>query len=162
VSSVSCGSAVFCGAAGYYTDASGDFQGFVVTRTGVTWGAVIDPSAIGSKAALGAESISCTATRFCTAVGDDVVSDGSSVGFVVSDTNGAWATRMRSRSPRPRGGGRHWIRCRAAFRDCAAAGNGLYPDSAIAGATPTSRSSWTRPSVRGATRSSSGTRDVEC
>jgi hypothetical protein len=135
VSSVSCGSAVFCGAAGYYTDASGDIQGFVVTRTGVTWGAVIDPSAIGSKAALGAESISCTATRFCTAVGDDVVSDGSSVGFVVSDTNGAWGDANEITISSTFGaGGTSLDQVSCSFPgDCAAAGNGLYPDSAISG-----------------------------
>jgi len=134
-----------------------------VTRTGVTWGAVIDPSAIGSKAALGAESISCTATRFCTAVGDDVVSDGSSVGFVVSDTKwrvgDANEITISSTSGPADAIGSGVVQLSRRLRR---RGNGLYPDSAIAGATPTSRSSWTRPSVRGATRSRFRTRDVEC
>jgi len=48
---------------------------------------------------------------------DDVVSDGSSVASSSATPMARGATRMRSRSPRPSGpAGRHWIRCRAAFR----------------------------------------------
>ena len=73
VASVSCSSVGNCGAAGSYADSSGDIHGFVVSETSGSWGAaseIVDPSAVGSTKALGAESISCTATGDCTAVGD--------------------------------------------------------------------------------------------
>jgi hypothetical protein len=136
--SVSCSSAGNCGAAGEYTDSAGDVRGFVVNETGGTWAdasEVNDPDSIGSAKALGAESISCTATGSCTAVGDVIVSGGGSVGFAVSEKSGVWGgiTEMTITSPFGAGGtSLDNVSCTAPG-ECSAAGNGLYPDSAISG-----------------------------
>jgi hypothetical protein len=125
--SVSCSSAGNCGAAGMYTDSATDVRGFVVNETGGTWGAaseVLDPSAI-----------SCTATGGCTAAGDDVVAGGSSVGFAVSETGGQWgnAIEITMTSQFGRGGTSLDNVVCTSPGNCSAAGNGLYPDTAISG-----------------------------
>jgi len=94
VNSVSCTSAGNCGAGGSYLDSAGDGQGFVVTETNGTWGTateVVDPLAIGSANAAGVESLSCTATGSCSAVGLDVTTGGAPTGFVLTETGGSWS-----------------------------------------------------------------------
>jgi hypothetical protein len=138
VSSVSCSSVGNCAAAGSYADSSGDIHGFVVNESNGAWGAaseIVDPSAIGSTKALGAESISCTASGDCTAVGDVVVANGGSVGFAVNEVNGGWddATEITISSAFGAGGtSLDEVSCTSPGY-CSAAGNGMYPDSAVSG-----------------------------
>jgi hypothetical protein len=138
VNSVSCSSAGNCGAAGGYTDSSGNFQGFVVNETNGTWGIagqVVDPSAVGSPNALGAESISCTGDGSCTATGDDIISGGDSVGFAVGETGGTWSDAEEITISSAFGAGGtslDTVSC-SSPGNCSAAGNGLFPDSAVSG-----------------------------
>ena len=138
VASVSCSSVGNCGAAGSYADSFGDIHGFVVSETSGSWGAasgVVYRSAVGSTKALGAESISCTATGDCTAVGDVVVANGSSIRFAVNEVNGGWddATEITISSAFGAGGtSSDEVSCTSPCY-CSAAGNGLYPDSAVSG-----------------------------
>jgi hypothetical protein len=136
--SVSCSSAGNCGAAGSYTDGSGNVQGFAVNEANGTWGnatEVIDPSAVGSPDALGAESISCSGTGSCVAVGDEIVAGDASVGFAVSESGGTWsdANEITISSSLGSGGtSLDNISC-SSPGNCSAAGNGLYPDAAVSG-----------------------------
>ena len=138
VLSVSCSSAGNCGAGGSYTDSAGDTQGFVVNETGGSWGnasEVIDPSAIGSTAAFGVESISCTAAGSCSAVGNDIISGNVSVGFAVSETGGTWsdANEITISSTFGAGGTSLDVISCTSPGNCSAGGNGLYPDAAVSG-----------------------------
>lgn len=138
VNSISCTSDGNCGAAGAYTDATGNVWGFVVTESGGTWGVaseVMDPLAIGSANASGAASISCTANGSCSAVGFDVVTGGVPVGFVTSETGGTWsaATDITITSSLGAGGdGMVAVSC-SSPGNCSAEGTAVYNDAAVHG-----------------------------
>jgi hypothetical protein len=98
VSSVSCASAGNCAALGYYTDGSGHGQAFVFSQTDGTWGSAIKLPGYGTLNKLGyldSASVSCASAGNCSAVGG--YRDGSSRSqvFVVSETNGTWATAIK-------------------------------------------------------------------
>ena len=88
--SVSCTSPGNCSAGGYYTDASGDRQAFVASRTKGTWRAAIEVPGI---AALGQtesiiDSVSCSSPGNCSAIGIDSSGDGHA--FLVDQVSGVW------------------------------------------------------------------------
>ena len=138
VNSVSCTSAGNCGAGGSYLDSAGDGQGFVVTETNGTWGTateVVDPLAIGSANAAGVESLSCTATGSCSAVGLDVTTGGAPTGFVLTETGGSWsaATEITMTSTLGTGGAELSAVSCTSPGNCGAEGAGVYQDTAVHG-----------------------------
>jgi hypothetical protein len=92
--SVSCASAGNCSAGGYYTDTSGHYQAFVVTRAGGTWGKAEEVPGIAALNKGGnavTMSVSCASAGNCSAGG--YYGDGSSSGgqaFVVTQASGTW------------------------------------------------------------------------
>jgi hypothetical protein len=102
VNSISCASAGNCSAGGYYTDADGNTQAFVVSEVNGTWGTAIQVAGTGSLAAgAGAQaraeiySVSCVSAGNCTAGGDSFANTNESQiaeAFLVSEVNGTWGT----------------------------------------------------------------------
>src|SRR5215472_2593389 len=80
--SVSCAAPGDCSAGGYYSDASGHEQAFVVTQTNGTWGSAKEIPGTGALNAGGSarvDSMSCGAPGNCTVQA-----------FVVNETGGTW------------------------------------------------------------------------
>ena len=97
--SVSCAAAGDCSAGGYYSDASGHEQAFVVTQTNGTWGRAKEIPGTGALNAGGSarvDSISCGAPGDCSTAGQyaSKTVDGISTvqAFVVNETGGTWRT----------------------------------------------------------------------
>ncbi len=138
VNSISCTSSGNCSAGGAYTDASGYVQGFVVNETGGTWGTateVIDAQEVGSANAVGVQSVSCSATGSCSAVGFDVTTGGAPTGFVLSETSGTWssATEVTMTSTIGSGGAElNAVSC-SSPGNCSAIGDGVYQDASVHG-----------------------------
>ncbi len=97
VNSVSCWRQDDCAAGGFYTDASGHQQAFVVTEHNGVWGqaaevpgtAALNGDTSASSAQVSA--LSCAPSGYCAAAGD-YDSAGTQQVFVVSETNGRWGT----------------------------------------------------------------------
>jgi hypothetical protein len=99
VTSVSCGAAGKCAAGGFYTDASGHQQAFVVKETNGIWDSAEEVPGTASLNAGGyaqVNSVSCPAVGNCSAGGQYASAsvDGVTVSqaFVVNETNSAWGT----------------------------------------------------------------------
>jgi hypothetical protein len=100
VTSVSCGSATSCAAAGFYTDADSNQQGFVVSEINGRWQTAIEVPGLGTLNKGGnadVNSVSCGAAGNCAAGGfyKDSVGYGTSYltqAFVVNESNGTWGT----------------------------------------------------------------------
>jgi hypothetical protein len=99
VTSVSCGSGRYCVAVGYYTDSSGDTQGFLDSETNGTWAQAAEGPGLAALNAGGdaaAFTVSCASAGNCGVGGDytdGVLVDGSygnGQGFVVDEKNGVW------------------------------------------------------------------------
>jgi hypothetical protein len=94
VSLVSCWSAGNCGAAGSYTDASGDSQGFVAIERNGRWGRAEQVPGLSARSAVESgqvDSLSCAPGGGCAAGGDYTDASGSSQAFVVAaGRNGRW------------------------------------------------------------------------
>ena len=133
VSSVSCASAVDCGAGGFYTDGSGHRQAFVVSRVNGFWRAAAEVS---GTAALNAgedaqvSSVSCRSAGNCTAGGYFTDGAGRQQAFVVREVNGAWgaAAEVRATAALNAGGDAQvsWVSCGSAG-NCTA--GGYFTDS---------------------------------
>jgi hypothetical protein len=95
VSEVSCASAGNCSAGGYYTDASGTTQPFVVSETKGTWGTA---ETVPGAATLGKEAsvdvLSCGSAGNCSAGGSYRDGSGHHQAFVVDETKGTWGTAI--------------------------------------------------------------------
>ncbi len=82
VNSVSCSSATFCVAGGYYYDSANHYQSFVSTWNGSTWS---DQELAGALNAAGdsqVASVSCTTSTFCAAGGRYAAAVGNYQSFV--------------------------------------------------------------------------------
>jgi len=93
VSSVSCASPGSCAAGGgYYADASGHQQAFVVSQKNGSWGTAQEVAGnlnIGPDPGAGVATVSCGSAGNCAAGGQ--YEDGSGhQGFVAVETNGVW------------------------------------------------------------------------
>jgi hypothetical protein len=93
VNSMSCGSAGNCDAGGYYTDASGHTQAFLVSQVNGIWRTAIEvpgTSALNLGMDAQVDSVSCGSAGNCVAVG--YYTDGSTLeeAFRVSQVNGTW------------------------------------------------------------------------
>src|ERR1700735_2638315 len=93
--SVSCASAGNCSAGGYYTDASGHTQMFVVTEVNGSWGTaqeVPGTAALNKGGGAGTNSVSCASAGNCSAGGYYTDASGHTQAFVVTEVNGSWGT----------------------------------------------------------------------
>jgi hypothetical protein len=94
VTGLSCASGGYCVAAGYYTDAAGHSQGFVVTGVRGRWrnaAAVAGLAALNTSGNAQVTSVSCPAAGQCAAAGSYASASGGQ-GFVVSQASGVWGT----------------------------------------------------------------------
>jgi len=95
VNSVSCATADDCAAGGYYQDAHGHTQAFVVDETNGSWGTAIKvpgTATLNSGGYAEVNSVSCAAAGNCIAGGSyaDGSDTSSAQAFVVDETNGSW------------------------------------------------------------------------
>jgi len=95
VHSVSCGSAGYCSAGGFYYDSFGNRQAFLVTQSGGFWGTakqVGGITALNTGGAAGILSVSCPPSGNCSACGYYRDSSGNQQAFLVSRSNGTFGT----------------------------------------------------------------------
>jgi hypothetical protein len=95
--SVSCATAGNCAAGGFYTDASGHQQAFVVAETNGTWGTAVDAPGSGALNAGGLaaiKSVSCATAGNCAAGGFYTDASGNEQAFVLTEKNGTWGTAV--------------------------------------------------------------------
>jgi len=93
--SLSCSAAGNCSAGGYYTDASGRQQAFVVSETGGSWGTAAEvpgTAALNGGGYAVITSVSCATAGNCSAGGQYTDSTPATEAFVVSETGGSWGT----------------------------------------------------------------------
>jgi hypothetical protein len=97
VESVSCASARNCSAGGWYKDASGNRQAFVVKQVNGGWGSAVE---VPGTAALNAGgdalliSVSCASAGNCSAGGRYRDGSNGEHAFVVSQVNGTWGNAL--------------------------------------------------------------------
>jgi hypothetical protein len=137
VSSVSCGSAGNCAAAGSYLDGSGREQAFLVGERNGAWGKAIEVPGLGVLNAGGsaqANSVSCASAGNCAAGGSYTDGSFQQQAFVVGERNGAWgkAIEVPGSGALNVGGGRPRPVAQVNSVSCASAGNcaagGFYTD----------------------------------
>jgi hypothetical protein len=91
---ISCPSAGNCTAVGYYATAQADYQGFIVSETGGTWGSAQQVPGIASltngKGSSWLLSVSCASAGNCSAVGTYNIGTTSGHAYVVDETGGIW------------------------------------------------------------------------
>jgi hypothetical protein len=91
VESLSCKSVGNCSAGGYYTDASGRRQAFVVNEKNGTWHSAKEVAAKLNKGGdADIDQVSCGSPGNCAAVGDYAPKPGQQQPFAVSEKNGTW------------------------------------------------------------------------
>lgn len=90
VASVSCPTAGYCVAGGFYSVPAGS-EGFVVVDTNGRWGkAVAVPGTLSKAGNTGITSVSCGAARSCAGGGSYTDSRGHQQAFVTTETRGRW------------------------------------------------------------------------
>ena len=90
---LSCATADGCAAGGSYTDAGGHVEGFVVSRSGSSWGQAAQIpglSQLNKGGAAGVGSLSCVSAGDCTAAGGYTNQTDHQQVFVVAEQNGSW------------------------------------------------------------------------
>jgi hypothetical protein len=95
---ISCSSAGFCTAGGFYDDQSFHDHAFVVSETNGTWGTAIQvpgTAPLGSGGGSEIESVSCSSPGNCSAGGDSFHRRGPDHVFVVTEVNGTWGTAIK-------------------------------------------------------------------
>jgi hypothetical protein len=149
VNAVSCWRPGDCAAGGFYTDASGHQEAFVVTQTNGVWGKAEEvPGTAALNAGTGTQygaavtNISCAPTGYCAAAGTyGDSSDGDQQVFVVSETDRVWGTaREIPGTAKLNVGGFAWVESMS----CPSAGNcaagGAYETPVQSGVSPGSDS----------------------
>jgi hypothetical protein len=129
VSSVSCGAAGNCAAAGSYRGRH-HRQGFVVTERHGRWGKAIEMPALGTLytgRGAAVSDVSCATAGYCLAVGSYADRGGHEQGFVAVEQNGRWRRAIAVPGLASLGGSGS-----VSSVSCASAGNctaiGLYSD----------------------------------
>src|SRR5262249_59327668 len=98
LTSVSCGAAGNCAAAGSYTDGGGSTHAFVAGETNGKWRKAIKIpglDALTPARADSVDSVSCASAGNCAALGRYADGTGRRQVFVVSQTNGTWGQAIR-------------------------------------------------------------------
>ena len=127
INSVSCAAAGNCSAGGFYTDASGRPQTFVVSQVNGTWGTakeVPGTAALNQGGYAVIYSVSCAGAGNCSAGGSYMDSSGHFRPLVVSQVNGTWGTakEVPGTAALNQGGGETRSVSCAAAGNCSAAG----------------------------------------
>jgi hypothetical protein len=134
ITSVSCGSAGYCSAGGWYTGSSFSIHAFVVSEARGAWHTAIE---VPGTASGGGEifSVSCASAGNCSAGGEDTDSSGDLQPFVVSQVHGVWGTAVQMPGPAAltNGGGEITSVSCASAGNCSAGGD--YEDSSYRGQT---------------------------
>jgi hypothetical protein len=97
VVSVSCPTAGYCLAGGYYTDAGKNRQAFVVSERNGRWAAAIEApgtATLNTGSGSGIRTLSCASAGNCAAAGRYIDGSGSGQGFVVNESNGKWGSAI--------------------------------------------------------------------
>ena len=97
VTSVSCGAAGDCVAAGYYEDGAGHNQAFIASEKNGRWAKAVEvpgTAALNSGGSAGANSVSCSAAGACVVGGYYKDGSGNFQAFVVNETSGSWGTAV--------------------------------------------------------------------
>jgi len=133
VSSVSCASAGNCAVGGFYRDASGNIQAFVVSERHGVWGSAIEvpgSGALNKGGVAAVDSVSCASAGNCAGGGDYTDGSGNIQAFVVSERHGVWGSAIEVPGS---GGLNKGGFARALSVSCASAGNcaagGFYTDA---------------------------------
>jgi hypothetical protein len=126
--SVSCGVAGNCSAGGYYQQASGQQQAFVVSENNGTWGTARKiAGALNTGGAAQVDSVSCVPAGDCGAGGSYQDGSGRDQAFVAARTNGLWGAAREVAGALNKGVG-----AQVNSVSCASAGNcsagGFYTD----------------------------------
>lgn len=90
---LSCATADGCAAGGSYTDAGGHVEGFVVSRSGSSWGQAAQIpglSQLNKGGSAGVGSMSCVSAGNCAAGGSYTNQTDHQQVFVVAEKNGSW------------------------------------------------------------------------
>ena len=87
---VSCASATFCVAVGYYLNASGAPQTLVETYNGATWSITSSPNVSGSVDD-DLNGVSCVSAMFCVAAGEYMPSGGATQTLVETYNGASWS-----------------------------------------------------------------------
>ena len=93
LSSVSCASPGDCTAVGDYTDSSGNQLGLLLTQSSGGWGAGAQPQLPANALATQSttlNSVTCTGSGYCTAVGEYVDDTKSVQGLLLTQSGGGW------------------------------------------------------------------------
>jgi len=90
IDEVSCASATFCAASGYYTDSANNFQAFVSTFNGSTWNDREIVASLNSGGNGEANAISCPTTTFCATGGQYADGNGKNQAFVSTFNGSTW------------------------------------------------------------------------
>jgi hypothetical protein len=93
VTSVSCASAGNCSVGGFYKDASGNQQGFLVSQVNGSWGTAKEVpgiAALNPGGSSGIAAVSCASPGNCDAGGSYTDTSGNSQVFVASQMHGTW------------------------------------------------------------------------
>jgi hypothetical protein len=97
VESVSCAAAGYCAAGGFYTDAAGLMQAFVVSERNGVWGRareVPGTARLNQGGAASVAVVSCAPGGYCAAGGSYTDAAGNGQAFVVSENHGTWGTAV--------------------------------------------------------------------
>jgi hypothetical protein len=95
IRSVSCPSAAYCAAGGFYSRADGSRPAFVVSETNGTWGRARQVLGLATPSNAEIDSLSCASAGNCSAGGQYYIpATGASEAFVASEKHGAWGTAI--------------------------------------------------------------------
>jgi hypothetical protein len=91
---LTCRPATTCVAAGDYIDASGNYQGLMLTRSGSTWTVAEAPLPANSTGGSGAmvRAVTCASATWCVAVGDYSDSTRHRQGLLIMGSGSTWRT----------------------------------------------------------------------
>ena len=95
IEAVSCGSAGYCAAGGFYMSAAGGEQAFVVAEANGVWGRaeqVPGTARLNQGGAASLDALSCAPGGYCAAGGSYTDAAGNGQAFVVSEDHGTWGT----------------------------------------------------------------------
>jgi hypothetical protein len=133
VVSVSCPTAVSCGATGLYTDSRGHIQSFVVTRKGGRWGSALEIPGLARLNVGGdaeSSSVSCWTAGGCSVAGVYTDASGNQQPFTVTELGNSWARAAElpgiARLDRGESGGINSVSC---VKGTCAAGGGYQHGS---------------------------------
>jgi hypothetical protein len=96
INAVSCGSAGNCSAGGFYRDAAGNTQAFLVREVNSRWGTAFGVDGLASFTGNGqVNTVSCPSAGNCVAGGHATDGSGNTQAFLVRQANNHWGTAFK-------------------------------------------------------------------